>query len=79
MFFYFLVFSIIARHTALFNNQKLMEQLIWYNTEKPHRAIGKLLPLLYYLDNFGTTPQKVQYVMDAYMWWTRDGLELRLS
>lgn len=39
-------------------NQKLMEYLIWYNTEKPHRGIGNLPPLRYYLDNFFPTPQK---------------------
>ena len=33
-------------------NANLMEYLIWYNTEKPHRGIGKLPPLRYYLDNF---------------------------
>jgi putative transposase len=33
-------------------NRKLMDYLIWYNTEKPHRSIGKLPPLRYYLDNF---------------------------
>jgi len=38
-------------------NRKLMDYLIWYNTEKPHRGIGKLPPLRYYLDNF-VTPQK---------------------
>jgi putative transposase len=37
-------------------NRKLMDYLIWYNTEKPHRAIGKLPPLRYYLNNF-VTPQ----------------------
>ena len=42
--------------TGVFN-QSLMEYLIWYNTEKPHRAIGKLPPLRYYLDNFVTPPQ----------------------
>jgi putative transposase len=38
-------------------NRELMDYLIWYNTEKPHRGIGKLPPLRYYLDNF-TNPQK---------------------
>jgi putative transposase len=38
-------------------NRILMEYLIWYNTEKPHRGIGKLSPLRYYLDNFAN-PQK---------------------
>jgi putative transposase len=33
-------------------NKHLMEYLIWYNTEKPHRGIGKMPPLRYYLDNF---------------------------
>ncbi len=39
-------------------NQKLMEYLIWYNTEKPHRGIGKLPPLRYFLVNFITTSKK---------------------
>lgn len=33
-------------------NQKLMDYLIWYNTQKPHRGIGKIPPMRYYLDNF---------------------------
>ncbi len=33
-------------------NQKLMEYLIWYNTEKPHRGIGKLAPLQYFINNY---------------------------
>src|ERR1017187_3414440 len=37
-------------------NRKLMDYLIWYNTEKPHRGIGKVPPLRYYLNNF-VTPQ----------------------
>jgi putative transposase len=39
-------------------NRNLMEYLIWYNTEKPHRSIGKLPPLKYYLDNFFKPKQK---------------------
>ena len=38
-------------------NRKLMDYLVWYNTEKPHRGIGKLPPLRYYLNNF-VTPKK---------------------
>jgi len=38
-------------------NLILMEYLIWYNTERPHRGIGKMPPLRYYLDNF-SIPQK---------------------
>jgi putative transposase len=43
-------------------NRELMDYLIWYNTEKPHRGIGKLTPLRYYLDNFA--PQQ------SNMYWT---------
>jgi len=39
-------------------NRHLMLYLIWYNTEKPHRAIDKKSPLRYYLDNFVTDHQK---------------------
>ena len=45
-------------------NRLLMKYLLWYNTEKPHRAIGKLSPLRYYLDNFVTNPKK------SNMYWT---------
>jgi transposase InsO family protein len=38
-------------------NRSLIEYLIWYNTEKPHRGIGKLSPLRYYLDKF-VSPQQ---------------------
>ena len=31
--------------------RKLMDYLIWYNTEKPHRGIGNLTPMRYYLNN----------------------------
>jgi len=39
-------------------NRLLMEYLLWYNTEKPHRAIGNKPPLRYYLDNYIANPQK---------------------
>lgn len=39
-------------------NRKLMEYLIWYNMEKPHRGIGNMPPLQYYLDNFCDDPKK---------------------
>jgi hypothetical protein len=38
-------------------NRSLMNYLIWYNTEKPHRGIGKLPPLRYYIENFAS-PEK---------------------
>jgi putative transposase len=34
-----------------------MNYLIWYNTEKPHRGIGKKPPLRYYLEKFAA-PEK---------------------
>lgn len=39
-------------------NRSLMRYLIWYNTERPHRAIGKMPPLRYYLDNFVANPHQ---------------------
>jgi putative transposase len=39
-------------------NHPLIEYLLWYNTEKPHRAIGNQSPLRYYLDNYITNPKK---------------------
>jgi putative transposase len=39
-------------------NRKFMEYLIWYNTEKPHRGIGNLTPMRYYLNKF-ISPRKV--------------------
>ena len=39
-------------------NLKLMEYLIWYNTEKPHRGIGNLPPLRYYVDEYLANPSK---------------------
>lgn len=38
-------------------NPGLMEYLIWYNTEKVHRGLGKLSPLAYYVNNFIPTNQ----------------------
>ena len=32
-------------------NHGLIKYLTWYNTEKPHRSIGKIPPLLYYVNN----------------------------
>ena len=33
-------------------NQGLMKYLIWYNTEKAHRSIGKVPPLQYFINNY---------------------------
>ena len=42
-------------------NRHLVEYLIWYNTERPHRGIGKIPPLLYYVDNFISPSQSNNY------------------
>lgn len=39
-------------------NQSLMQYLIWYNTEKPHRSIGNIPPLRYYLNSLPSAPEK---------------------
>lgn len=39
-------------------NPKLMQYLIWYNTERPHRGIGRLAPLCYYFNRFSTPSKK---------------------
>jgi putative transposase len=39
-------------------NPGLMNYLKWYNTEKPHRSIGKIAPLLYYVNNFVNDTKK---------------------
>ena len=36
-------------------NRALMNYLLWYNTEKPHRSLNKEPPLKYYVDNFLST------------------------
>lgn len=33
-------------------NQGLVKYLIWYNTERPHRGIGKVPPLQYFINNY---------------------------
>jgi putative transposase len=44
-------------------NRLLTDYLIWYNTERPHRGIGKIPPLRYYVDNFLSPSQ-------SHMYWT---------
>lgn len=39
-------------------NRGLMEYLIWYNTEKQHKNLNKIPPLLYYLNNYIFNQQK---------------------
>ena len=45
-------------------NQGLIEYLEWYNTEKPHRSIGKIPPLLYFVNNF-ISPKKSNMLWTA--------------
>ena len=45
-------------------NSKLMQYLIWYNTEKPHRGIGKMPPLKYFIDNY-IQPEKSNMLWTA--------------
>lgn len=33
-------------------NRVMMKYLLWYNTEKPHRSIGKVPPLSYFINTF---------------------------
>ena len=47
-------------------NMKLMDYLIWYNTEKPHRSIGNIPPMRYYLNKFFPSDQ-------SNMLWTLTG------
>jgi len=39
-------------------NHNLMEYLIWFNTEKPHRSLNKKNPLRYYIDSLRTNNKK---------------------
>jgi transposase InsO family protein len=45
-------------------NRKMMEYLIWYNTEKPHRGIGKVPPLQYFINNY-TQPEESNMLWTA--------------
>ena len=57
-------------------NRKLMEYLIWYNTIRPHRSIGKIAPLRYYVDNFVTYPKKsnMLWTLTLTCYWGKDTL-----
>jgi len=45
-------------------NHGLMKYLLWYNSEKPHRGIGKVPPLWYFVTNF-LSPQKSNMLWTA--------------
>lgn len=42
-------------------NLGLMEYLIWYNTKKAHKGLGKVPPLRYYLDTFVNNRESNMY------------------
>ncbi len=42
---------------------KLIDWLLWYNTERPHQSLGMLAPLQYYVRNLSAE--------ECNMWWTR--------
>lgn len=44
-------------------NLKLVDWLLWYNTERPHESLGMLSPLRYIVS---TLPAR-----ESHMWWTR--------
>jgi len=44
-------------------NRGLMDYLVWYNTERPHRSIGKLPPLRYYLDNYAPSQSNMLWTL----------------
>ena len=45
-------------------NSRLMKYLLWYNTEKPHRGLGDLTPMDFYLDNFMRSSKKSNMYRD---------------
>ena len=59
----------VAHHLPLLRddlrafNEKLIDYLLWYNTERPHQSLGMLSPLQYYVKSL---PRR-----ECQMWWTR--------
>jgi len=46
-------------------NKKLINYLIWYNTQKPHLSINKSPPLKYYIENFILNPKLSNMLWDS--------------
>ena len=46
-------------------NRKLMEWLLWYNSERPHAALGQIPPLRYIYNQLQLPAR------ECHMWWTR--------
>jgi transposase InsO family protein len=53
----------LLRHDIAAFNRKLADWLLWYNSERPHEALGQIAPLRYICNQL--TPRECQ------MWWTR--------
>lgn len=45
-------------------NRSLVTWLLWYNTERPHRSLGRLPPLRYLLNTVANWGRQ------SNMWWT---------
>lgn len=45
-------------------NQKLMKYLLWYNTERAHRSVGKVPPMRYFINNY-IQPEKSDMLWTA--------------
>lgn len=45
-------------------NHKLIDWLLWYNTERPHHSLKQIPPMRYILNSLSLTPKK------SNMWWT---------
>lgn len=61
-FMYACVGSYIAHAWKAFN-LKLVDWLLWYNSERPHASLGQIPPLRYICNQL--TPR------ECHMWWTR--------
>ncbi|MFN6946557.1 MAG: integrase core domain-containing protein [Cytophagaceae bacterium] len=44
-----------------FFNQRLAEYLIFYNTKRPHKALGLKIPLEYLIENGGMSQMSLTY------------------
>ena len=53
----------LLRDDLLQFNEKFVDWLLWYNTERPHESLGMLAPLQYYVRTLSAE--------ECQMWWTR--------
>ena len=63
----FLVYNrAIMRDELVLFNKRLMEYLLWYNTERPHHSLGLISPLRYITNQLS--------VQESQMWWTNTSI-----